>query len=105
MFGNVLHQGCLQSAETELERIVMDHRPGQVYRRRVAPLGQGVDLGAGGILQPHDFSRFVKCLSGRVINGSAKRRVAADTLHVIQVGMPARYDQCQERKFHRLFKK
>ena len=51
------------------------------------------------------FRRFVKGLTGRVIDGPAECRVTAETLHMIQVGMPARNDQGQKGKLHRLFKK
>ncbi len=88
-----------QTAEAEIEPGPIGHRPGNLNRVGVAALCQPRNCGTAGIAQAQHLGSFVECLAGSIVDRFAEDVIAADRIDAHQLGVPAGYQQRNERQF------
>ncbi len=89
--------GSFQPAEAHVEPAI-DKWPGEAEACRVTNLGQPGDCRPARVRQPEQAGHLVERLARGVVARVAEQAVAAEAGNIHEHAVPARYEQCNERK-------
>ena len=92
------HRG-LEAAEAHVEIAAVEHRARQRHRAVAAGFRETRELRPTRIGQSKELRRLVEGLAGSIVLRVAEEPVTADALDVEELGVPARDEQRDERKF------